>query len=246
MNAQPGILYIDTFEPSRIVAGAEPVVPTQVTSLNLEWDKADYYLIDPLGNQRMIERKQISEALSDLDGLEEQLGRHLHHCDELTLLVEGVAKPMHNGVQTYLYKGGIWVEGYFHEEKPGTKKHNLWARWNAFKYILWHDAGVHVEEVSHWQGTLTYLITWFKRANDPESQMLKRYIIPHMPPFHKNPHIDNLMRLKGFRIGQTTAVELINEFGTFAAVMNARRSDLVAVKGGAWTRNFFEVTGRED
>ena len=240
MNASPGILYIDTFEPSRIVAGAEPVVPTQVTSLNLEYDKADYYLIDPLANVRMIERKQTSEALSDLDGLEEQLGRHLHHCDELTLLVEGVAKPMAGGVQTYKFKDGRWIDGYFH------KQQNLWSRWNAFKYILWHDCGIHVEEVSHWQGTLAYLITWFKRAQDPDSQVLKRYIIPHMPPFHKNPHIDNLMRLKGFRIGQATAVELINEFGTFAAVMNAPRSDLVAVKGGAWTRNYFEATGRED
>lgn len=238
MKGFPGILYIDHFEPDNITAGAAPVVTTTVDPLN-DWGKADYYQVDSLGNERMIERKQTSEALSDLNGLEEQLGRHLHECEELTLLVEGVAKPVAKGVQIYNYTQGMWKPGYLHEQPT------LWSRWNAFKYSLWHNAGVHVEEVSHWQGSLAFIITWFKKAQDPTNTTLSRYIVPHMPPFHKNPHIDNLCRLKGMNIGEKTAIALIAELGSFHGVINARYSDLVGIMGGKWTTKFFEAIGRE-
>jgi len=239
MKGHPGILYIDSYEPLTISSAIEPVVLTAVAPVNI-WNKADYYMVDPLGNERMVERKQLSEALSDLDAVEEQLGRHLHECDELTLLVEGVAKPISTGVQTYNFHSGRWVAGFLH------KQATLWSRWNSFKYSLWHNAGVHVEEVSHWHGTVQFLTTWFNKAMDPANTTLNRYVVPHVPPFHKDPHVDNLCRLKGMDIGEKTAIKLIGEFGTIHATFDARYSDLVGVMGGAWTKQFFEAIGRED
>jgi len=241
MKGIPELLYIDSNEPINIVRGLYPTVQSAVTPTNV-WGKADYYWVDPRGNERMIERKQIGEALSDIDAVEEQLGRHLHECDELTLLVEGVAIPTARGVQMFTYNSGKeqWLEGYELSHQP-----KLWSRWMSFKYSLERHAGVHVEEVSHWYATVEYISTAFKKSNDPTNTTLNRYVVPHMPPFHKNPHIDNLCRLKSMGMGEKTASTLIAEFTTFYGVMMAPYADLVGVMGGAWTKKFFKAIGRE-
>ena len=246
MKGHPGLLYSDHYDPDEIYKGLSPVVPTARVPLN-SWGKADYYMVDPKGNERMVERKQLSEALSDLDAVEEQLGRHLHECDELTLLVEGVGMPAPDGVHTFdyaphsLHYSRPWHKGYQHKNQP-----QLWKRWVGFKYSLRHNAGIEVEEVSHWHGTVQFLITWFQKSMDPTSTTMQRYVVPHMPPFDKNPHIDNLCRLKGMDIAEATATKLVAEFTTFDGVFAARFSDLVGVMGGAWTRQFYKAIGRED
>ncbi len=239
MKGHPGILNIDHFEPDPMQRALSPAVPTIVVPLNT-MGKADYYMVDPQDNERMIERKQIGEAISDLDAVEEQLGRHLHECDELTLLVEGVATPTPKGVQVYRKSGGQFVPGFAYNQPT------LWSRWNSFKYSLWHNAGVHVEEVSDWQSSVQFITTWFKKAMDPSSTTLNRYVVPHMPPFHKNPHIDNLCRLKDMGMGEVAATALIAKFGTFYGVMTAPWVELVGVMGGPWTRAFFEAIEREE
>lgn len=240
MKGHPNILHSDHFEPGNIFAGLRQVVPTVQVPLNT-WGKADYYMVDPKDNERMVERKQLSEALSDLDAVEEQLGRHLHECDELTLLVEGVGVPTPRGVQTYDYANGRWTAGYEHKNQP-----HLWKRWTGFKYSLRHHAGVEVEEVSTWHGTVQFLITWFQKSMDPTSTTLNRYVIPHIAPMTKDPHIDNLCRLRGMDIGESTAVKLVAEFTTLSGVMTASFSDLVGVMGGAWARQFVAAIGREE
>ncbi len=239
MKGHPGVLYIDSNEPEHIATALKPAQTVAYVEINT-WGKADYYMVDPLENERMVERKQFSEALSDIDAVEEQLQRHLAECDELTLLIEGVALPTAAGAKTYkLHEKGMWVLDFEFKRSP-----NLWHRWNAFKYSLWHNQGVQVEEVSHWTGTCDFISTWYKKANDPTSTTLQRYIIPHVPPFDKNPHIDNLCRLKDVGIREVTAIKLIAELGTFHAVVTAPFSTLVGIMGGAWTRKFFETIGR--
>jgi hypothetical protein len=252
MKGHPGVLMIDHFEPDVIIHGLVPAVPTAVLPLNSGWNKADYYMVDPQGNERMVERKQLSEALSDLNAVEEQLGRHLSECTELTLLVEGVGLSTSQGVQTYWYtKTGAgprygrvppgWYAGYEHKNQP-----QLWSRWHAFKYSLWHNAGIHVEETSDWTGTVQFLSTWFNKAMDPTSTTMSRYVVPHMAPFNKDPHVDNLCRMKGMDIGEATALKLVAELGSFYGVMSARYVDLVGIMGGAWARQFFTAIGREE
>ena len=242
MKGLPGLLYIDHFEPDQVSAllARSGKVPAIQVPLNT-WGKADYYLVDSAGNERMGERKQLSEALSDLDAVEEQLNKHLGECQELILLVEGVGIPTPHGVQTYTYADGQWSPGYAHTRQP-----QLWARWAGFKHSLRHSAGIIVEEVSHWYCTVQFLHTWFIKSMDPTSTTLRRYVIPHIPPMHKDPQVDNLCRLKGVGIGERTAIQLIGEFVTVYGVMTASYTDLVGVMGGAWTRNFFEAIGREE
>lgn len=242
MKGHKGLLYIDIAEPLLIADQLKVIVPTVVAPIN-SWNKADYYWVDPQGNERMIERKQISEALSDLNAVEDQLGRHLHECAELTLLVEGVALASPKGVRTYQLQKRVWREDYEHRNQP-----TLWSRWNSFKYSLWHNAGVHVEEVSHWTGSVEHITTAYLKSMDPSSTTLNRYVVPHMPPFHKNPLIDNLCRLKGMGMGEKTAILLVEveKLDTWHRIMTAPYAQYVGIMGGAWTRTFFEAIGRED
>lgn len=241
MKGHPGILYIDHYEPDALTSSLVTAIPnTTQVPLNT-WGKADYYMVDPAGNERMIERKQLSEALSDLDAVEEQLGRHMHECGELTLLVEGLGLPTPSGVQIYNYAHKRWIAGYAHTRQP-----QLWKRWMGFKYSLRHNAGIEVEETAHWWGSVQFISTWFNKCMDPTSTTMTRYVIPHMAPFHKDPQVDNLCRLKDMGIGESTAIKLIDKFGSIYGVMTARYSDLVGAMGGAWTRAFFESIGRED
>lgn len=241
MKGIPGILYIDSFEPKNIASGLKPIVDSVVAPIN-NWGKADYYWVDPAGNERMIERKQIGEALSDIDAVEEQLGRHLHECDELTLLVEGLAMSIPRGVQIYEYQNRTgWSQGHKFGSQP-----TLWSRWHSFKYALWHNAGVHVEEVATYTDTIEHIATAFKKSMDPTNTTLNRYVVPHMPPFNKDPQVDNLCRLRGMSLGEKNAIKLIEELNTVYGVMTAPYARLVGIMGGAWTRGFFEAIGRED
>lgn len=252
MKGHIGILYIDSAEPTPIIAGLKPIMPTVVAPINT-WGKADYYWVDPQENERMIERKQVSEALSDIDAVEEQLGRHLHECAELTLLVEGLAVGMSWGVQTYRYidnkgraAGREWVTPGWHKSHGHHNQPTLWSRWHSFKYSLWHNAGVHVEEVANWTDSIEHISTAYKKSMDPTNTTLNRYVVPHMPPFDKNPHVNNLCRLKDMGLGEKTVLTLIEELGTLYGVMTAPYATLVGIMGGAWTRKFFEAIGREE
>ena len=240
MKGHQGLLYIDISEPRDIADQLSAIVPTVVAPTN-SWGKADYYWVDLLGNERMVERKQIGEALSDINAVEDQLGRHLHECNELSLLVEGVALATPRGVRTYRLKGKRWEEEYEHKNQP-----TLWSRWHSFKHSLWHNGGIHIEEVSHWTVSVEFLATAFIKSMDPTNTTLNRYVVPHMPPFHKDPHIDNLCRLKGMSLGEKNSLQLIKELGTIYGVMTAPYTTLVGIMGGAWTKKFFEAIGREE
>jgi len=53
MKGHPNILHSDHFEPGKIFTGLSRVVPTVQVPLNT-WGKADYYMVDPKDNERMV------------------------------------------------------------------------------------------------------------------------------------------------------------------------------------------------
>jgi len=233
----PNVLYSDTHEPENIVKELKLFVPSIQTSLN-EQNKADYYWIDLLAKQRMSERKQLGEALSDLGGLEEQLHRHLGECDELEVIIEGVGELVTDGVQVYTFVNGKLKKGHYFNQPY------LWSRWEALKWSLWHECGVYIAEVNDWMQTVQHLVTSFKASYVEEHTTLKRYTVPHIPQMSKNPHVDNLMRLHGLRIGEITAKRLVARFTTFSNVINASEASLIILMGQAWTKNFMRGVGR--
>ena len=77
MKGLPNTLYIDSNEPENIINVLRPAVENCVVApLNLSFGKADYYWLNLTEHEVMIERKQTSEAISDIDAVDEQLQRH--------------------------------------------------------------------------------------------------------------------------------------------------------------------------
>lgn len=242
MKGQQGILYVDNNEPTNIINALRPAVENLVVGpLNLSYDKADYYWVDIKNNERMRERKQLTEALSDIDAVDEQLQRHLHNCDELGLIVEGVGAPTIDGIQAYALTEDkrFYRPAWKHGKQP-----QLMSRWHSFKWSLRHGCGVLVEQTSHWSETVYSILADYNESMKPEHGTLSHYTHEHMPAWSRNLHIENLTRLKDLRIGEVAATKLIKEFGTFHAVINAGYADLVAIMGGTWTRNFLAKIGK--
>jgi hypothetical protein len=242
MKGEQGVLYVDSNEPDNIIDGLRPAVDRLVVApLNISFGKADYYWLNVVGNEVMVERKQTGEALADIDSVDEQLQRHLHNCDELSLLVEGIGVPTASGVQTYkLSKDGkYFIQSFNYDKQP-----QLWARWESYKWALWHDAGVFVAETNHWSHTVHHILTCYNQSQKVEHSALKHYTHEHMKPWTRNLQVENLTRLRGLNIGEVTALKLIKEFKTFGGVMNASYTDLVGIMGGKFTKQFLMGIGR--
>lgn len=238
----PEVFYCDVFEPNdTIVSGVKACVPAVQLPLN-EAGYADYMWLNLAKKTVMWERKQLGEALSDLDALEEQLHKHLGNCDELNLVVEGVGHGTSTGAQMCKRTNQGWTDKGGH---LFTRQSGLWARWQKLKWCLWHECGVYVACVDTWEETMWTLVTAFKACMEEKHLTLQRYTVPHIPQMSKNKHVDNLIRLKGVRIGEVTAEKLIKKYGTLQNVLKASEAELVGLMGGPWASNWVNTVGKE-
>lgn len=237
-------MFADQFEPPEIVKMMNQSINV-VGGANLNPHRADYFWVDVKGNERQWERKQVAEAMGDLDVVEEQLNRELSSCDELTLVVEGVMIPTHRGVMVYRLQGKSF-RPYTEIPRPRAKAQpGMWARWHGLKRGL-IAAGVDVVETATLQGTAAELVAAYKSSQKEEHTTLKRYMRPHIPPFSPNIHVENLSRLKGANVGPVLAQKLVDQFGTFHAAVTAHRASISSIIGRQRMINFLKVIGRED
>ena len=235
------IFFADVHELASILTGLQQVLPNLIIAPINENDYPDYYWINLVNKKVGYNRKQLSEALGDLDAVEYQLHKELSKVDELNLIVEGVGIATSKGVWTYqLSKDNRFFRlGYTFNKSP-----YLWQRYEGFKWSLNHKAGITVVETSTAEQTVQHLLASYRQSMNPEHTTLERYTIPHIPQMDKNPHIDNLIRLHGLGIGEVTAVRLIKQFGTFYNVMTAKYTDLSPVMGAKAAEKFLKGIGR--
>lgn len=230
-------LFVDIHEPEEVIESLRKSV--QVTVINLNGQGfADYYWADITGKRRQIERKQIGEALSDLDGLEEQLKGQLQTCDELALYVQGVWTPFGDGIQ-------VWTrtrDGRFF--RPDHIRERVLLRWSGFKASL-RLYGVDVIEIPDQDCLVVEIIADFKASQKQEHTLFKRYLRPHVPPVDLDPSVNNLNRLDGTGIGPVLSKKLIDTFGGLYGVFTASFDDLADTIGSARASKFWKVIGRE-
>ena len=234
---------IDIFEPDLIKHMLGQVIPDLiVASINSLGSYPDYYWTDVQGNGRGWERKQVGEALSDLDAVEEQLNRELSRCDELTLVVENPWLPLPDGIQTYMLTRD---KGFFRPDYAFVRQPGLVARYEGFKDSL-RKAGIAVIETSHMEVTAHAIAAAYRGSNKEHRTTLRRYLNPHIAPFSPNLHIENLMRLKGMNIGEKRAKQAIERYGTFWAVVSKDYKLLAHLWGKTVAKHFMETIGRGD
>lgn len=242
------MIFVDQFEPVEIESLISQSVPTTRMALNHGPSGiADYMWFSCDGHRIQVERKQIDEILSDIDGTEEQLRRELGNgIEETILLYEGTCEPIPNfaqGVQTWkLSKGGKVMV-------PGHKYNVSYTGLQA-----WFDqldkAGITVKHTSHYIGTAMTLVALFNNSQKKEHTTLRRYIKEHITVNPHNKHVVSLMSIKEGGLGEARAQALIDRYGTFWYTLTQPAEELAETLVGdkrlgmATVQKLFKAIGR--
>lgn len=221
---------IDVHEPVSIEGVASKVIPVVRLGLNQQ-GFADYLWNNSKGGFEQAERKRVDEILSNMEAVEQQLGKEVADCPQLNLLdnmllmIEGVAEPVVGGVQTYV----MATDGKFFRQSRLYKIN--YARYEGWVLGI-ERAGILVWRTSSWLGTAEALLRLYKSAQDGlESTALRRHV-KSRPVFHPNPHVQTLMGISRARIGVELAERLIEAFGTAWNVLSQDEGTLAStVKG---------------
>ena len=204
----------DRNEPPEMFRMLGQVGKAVIVGLNdLGW--ADYRWQKWNGVWRHVERKQWGE-LVNTEKVEEQLYRHLtkQKDAELTLLVEGVVKPVSEGMQVFNgvngNRGNLFVPGKTFKKRLGSVQSWL------------YQVGKWVEVVctSDLVGSANMLVSMHDGDQKQVHHTFNRNY--RVVEFRQNPQVSILMGLEG--VGEKTAVALIRRFGT---VYNVLRADPV-------------------
>lgn len=216
------MIFVDIFEPSNIEGLIAQTVPVTRMGLNPK-GFADYLWFGVDGHRIQVERKQIDEILSDINGVEEQLGRELSNgVEETILLYEGTCEPIPNlkmAVQSWkLAKTGKVMV-------PSHKYNVSYTGFHAWLSQL-DKAGITIIHTCHYIGTAMALVALYQNSQKAEHTTLRRYIKEHITIKPFNEHVISLMGIKGARLGEAKARALIDRYGTFWYVISQSVEDL--------------------
>jgi ERCC4-type nuclease len=221
MNLSPReYLTIDSHEPPEGMSLLHPLVQVEREPLN-DRGFADY-LWSGVDGWHQVERKQWSELLSDLDSVEEQLGRQMRaHPDvRLMLMVEGIAVPTAQGTMVY----------------RATSKERILASKGSYDkglnliYAWLYQVSKHIEVffTADYIATCTALATFYKADQKQEHHTFERYLKP--VTWHPNPQVKGLIGLVD-GLGPARAEALIGRFTTIWNVLSAKPEQLQVVNG---------------
>ena len=158
-----------------------------------------------------------------MDSVEEQLRRELNNgVEETLLLIEGICEPVAGlkiATQTWhrARERNILV--------PGRVYNTSYTGYQAWLNQL-DKAGITIIQTFDYTATAMTLIALFQNAQKEEHQTLRRYIKQRIYIESYNPHILNLMSIKGAGIGEEKAKALIERYGTFWYVVNQSPEDI--------------------
>lgn len=209
------MLFVDTFEPYQIWELLTQTTP--VTKMSLNPTYADYLWFAYDGHRVQVERKQIDEILSDMDGVEEQLTRELSNgIEETLLLYEGDCEPIpgtKTATQSWkLAKGGKVMV-------PHHKYNVSYSGLQAWLSQL-DKAGITIVHTCHYLATAAALAALYNNSQKVEHTTLRRYIKDRIITTERNPQVLTLMGIKGGGVGEEIGKALIERFGTAYYTLN--------------------------
>ncbi|KKN53811.1 hypothetical protein LCGC14_0599040 [marine sediment metagenome] len=241
-------ILIDNHEPREIEYLIGQSVPTSMPQPGLNSKGfADYLWFACDGHRIQVERKQIHEVLGGINQVEEQLSREMDNgVEETLLLIEGVCEPV----------AGLKIATQtWHKAKgkniliPGRVYNCSYTGYKAWLDQL-DKAGITSVETFDYTATAMTLVALYQNSQKKEHKTLKRYIKDRIYIESKNPHIHNLMAVKGGGVGEEIAKAWIEQFGTFWYCINQDAEVLAEVLvnekrvGMARSKKFLKVIGR--
>lgn len=241
-------ILIDNHEPQEIMYLIQQSVLALMPQPGLNsqgW--ADYLFFACDGHRVQIERKQINEILGGMDLVEEQLWRELGNgVEETILLIEGICEPVFGlkiATQT-------WSKAKNRNVMVPSHTYNCsYTGLQAWKNQL-DKAGVTIVETFDYTATAMTIVALYQNAQKPEHKTLRRYIKDRIYVESHNPHVYNLMAIKGGGVGEEIAKAWIEQFGTFWYTINQDAEVLAEIEvnkkrvGLSRTKRFLKVIGR--
>ena len=241
-------ILVDNHEPQDIMYLVQQSVSTLMPQPGLNSKGfADYLWFAVDGHRVQVERKQIYEVLSGMDQVEEQLGREMDNgVEETILLVEGICEPV----------AGLKIATQtWHKAKgkniliPGKVYNASYTGYQAWLNQL-DKAGVTTVHTFDYTATAMTLVALYQNSQKEEHKTLRRYIKDRIYIESKNPHIYNLLAIKGGGVGEEIAKVWIEQFGTFWYTINQDAEVLAEVMvgekrvGTARAKKFLKAIGR--
>jgi len=209
-------IMVDYHEPEQIEHLVAQTVPVIRCGLNDE-GFADYLWFACDGHRIQVERKQIDEILGGLDKVEEQLRRELSNgVEETILLHERECEPIHS-MKMFTQSWNKTKDGKI--MVPGHKYNVSYTGLHAWFNQL-DKAGITIVHSFDYEATALVLVALYQNSQKVEHTTLRRYIKEHIYIKDYNPHVLNLMSIKGAGIGEAKATALIQRFGTFWYTIN--------------------------
>jgi hypothetical protein len=258
--SSPSSLCIDSFEPTDMETWLKQMVPVERKALNGSgW--ADYCWATDTGYIYQIARETPSAILSGFDGVENELLKSLdvlsddegNTLGELALLIEGVIVSTSHGINTFVQSdnGQIFHRGFTHGSKT-FPQHALYTRLMSWLWSI-NYSGVSVYFTATPMDSAKAIAAFYNKSQQPreEHDTLRRYLKPKHQPWMPNCHVANLLALrmsgnKPIRLGRDKAEELIDTFGTFAAVIAAPIDTVATICGSRKiAENIFNAVGKD-
>ena len=215
-------IMLDRMEPVEVENLIAQSIPVNRMGLNGQ-GFADYLWFCCDGHRIQVERKQTDELLASMDSVEEQLQRELRNgVEETTLLIEGICEPIYGlklATQT-------WHRARDRNILVPSRTYNCsYTGYKAWQNQL-DKAGVTIVETFDYTATAMTLVALYQNSQKEEHKTLRRYIKDRIFIESQNPHILNLMSIKGGGIGEAKAKAIIQRYGTFWYAINQSVEDL--------------------
>jgi len=232
------MIQLDVFEPTDLEELIAQVAPVNRMALN-SMGYADVLIHAFDAHTIQIENKRAEELLSSgLDRVERQLRRQYDKANENMLLIRGMVAPRGEGVAVYHESSSksVWY-------KRETYSNPSYGGYRAWLWSL-DKLGITCIEVPSLLAAATAIVTIYHQAQKAEHQTMRRYIKQKIRLEEPNPYVETLMGLRGANLGEKTAKQLIDVFGSPWAVFCRSHEELAEVVGSAMAGKVLKAIGR--
>lgn len=222
-------IVIDIYEPDYMERLLSTLMQTQRQDL-ANRGLLDYFWFACDGHSITLERKELSDLLSNFARLEKQLRTATNHADEVGLIVEGVPVPLAGG-EIGIYQVGK-SDKYLRRAKiSGVQYSSIMA----YIWQLRRTANITTYFTTTIQATAWALKTFVDNSQKQDSTLLQHYVRTRQIKWQSNPMVETIMGLKdadGYIVGEKKALELLEKIGSLWDIIHMAPEELVYACNG--------------
>lgn len=203
-------IVVDTYEPSYMAQLLSAFMQVQRQNL-VQQGLSDYFWFAADGHSITMERKEITDLLSNMARLEKQLRTATNHADEVGLIVEGVPVPLAGG-EIAIYQMGKNDKYLRRATISGVKYTSMMA----YIWQLRRTANITTYFTTTIHATAWALKTFVENSQKSESSLLQHYVRTKQIKWQSNPMVETISGIKdetGYVVGEKKAIELVEKIG---------------------------------